>query len=157
MGTTLEIGCGIGRNLAHLQGHATGIDSDPACVAEACRRGLNAFQPSAFVEYIKQQPNLSFDNLLFSHVLEHMPSHEAADLITEYTKFLKPNGRIIIITPQEMGYRTDKTHINFLDFSGVQSIAKKIELTIEKQYSFPFLRWAGNIFLYNEFISILKK
>ncbi len=156
-GKTLEIGCGIGRNLSHLEGNAIGIDNDPACVAEARRLGLNAFQPNAFAEHAKQHPNLLFDNLLFSHVLEHMPSNEAVDLIAEYKKSLKPNGRIIIITPQEVGYSSDKTHVNFLDFSGIQSIAKKTEFTIEKQYSFPFPRWAGKIFLYNEFISILKK
>jgi hypothetical protein len=31
-GFVLDIGCGIGRNLEHVDGHGVGIDHNPACV-----------------------------------------------------------------------------------------------------------------------------
>ena len=47
-GVTLDIGCGIGRNLAHLPEQSVGIDVNEHCVREASTRGLTAFTPDEF-------------------------------------------------------------------------------------------------------------
>src|SRR5512134_3456178 len=47
-GFTLEVGCGIGRNLEHLRGHGVGLDHNPHSVAAARAIGLRAFTPEAF-------------------------------------------------------------------------------------------------------------
>src|SRR5712691_2234266 len=44
-GFTLDIGCGIGRNLLHLRGHSVGVDINEHCVRAARARGLTAFTP----------------------------------------------------------------------------------------------------------------
>src|SRR5207247_11057189 len=41
-GFTLDIGCGIGRNLLHLRGHSVGVDTNEHCVRTARARGLVA-------------------------------------------------------------------------------------------------------------------
>lgn len=47
-GSTLDIGCGIGRTLLHLRGNGVGIDTNPYCVDVAQARGLTAFTPDEF-------------------------------------------------------------------------------------------------------------
>ena len=44
-GFTLEIGCGLGRNLKHLDGDGIGVDHNPHMVQVARSRGFQAFTP----------------------------------------------------------------------------------------------------------------
>jgi 2-polyprenyl-3-methyl-5-hydroxy-6-metoxy-1,4-benzoquinol methylase len=155
-GATLEIGCGIGRNLSHLEGKGTGVDHNPECIAEVRKRKLLAFTPEEFHAQQTKTPTL-YDNLLFSHVLEHMTAEDAKKLLLDYTQFLKPDGKVIIITPQEAGQNSDPTHVAFMDFTALDELAASIGYRAEKNYSFPFSRWAGKYFLYNEFVSVWTK
>lgn len=152
-GSTLEIGCGIGRNLQHLNGKATGIDHNSDCVAEARTYNLSAFTPDEFYK----KPKMLFDNLLFSHILEHLTTNQAEQLLLEYEPFLKPEGKIIVITPQEAGQNSDPTHITFMDFCTLSKLAYNTGFHVDRSYSFPFPRIIGKVFLYNEFISIWKR
>jgi SAM-dependent methyltransferase len=155
-GYTLEIGCGIGRNLKHLKGQGVGIDHNLPSVEIARKQGAIAFTPDEFMGSGFDIP-LHFDTLLLAHVAEHMAQQEAVELLREYMPFLKPGGRLIIITPQEAGYKSDATHIEFIDFSKLRNINKQLNLNVLKEYSFPFPRFAGYIFPYNEFISVSCK
>lgn len=158
LGSVLEIGCGIGRNLINL-GKATrsiGIDHNPNSVAVAVSRGLVAFTPEQFLSSHYAQPS-SFDSLLVSHVAEHMRRDEIVSLLNEYLVYLRPRARVVIITPQEAGHRSDPTHAEFMDFemlAGIMQDAGLIELT---HYSFPLARLFGKIFKYNEFVVIGRK
>jgi SAM-dependent methyltransferase len=155
-GYTLEIGCGIGRNLIHLRGRGVGIDHNLPSVEIARHQGLTAFTPEEFEGSDFNIPQ-RFDTLLLAHVAEHMTQKEAVELINKYLSFLKPGGRLIMITPQEAGYRSDSTHIEFMDFSKLRNINKQLNLNILQEYSFPFPRFVGHIFIYNEFISVSCK
>ena len=62
---------------------------------------------------------------------------------------------MIIITPQERGYKSDSTHVCFVDFNSAVQLADALGLRIAKQYSFPFPRAFGTVFTYNEFINVL--
>jgi 2-polyprenyl-3-methyl-5-hydroxy-6-metoxy-1,4-benzoquinol methylase len=151
-GYTLDIGCGIGRNLKHLKGRGVGVDPNRACVAAARSAGLAAFTPEEF-----SAPAETFDSILLSHVLEHVEAAEGRDLIATYLPCLKPGGQVIIITPQEAGYASDQTHRTFLDFASVRRCCEDLNLSVARQYSFPFPRWAGRFFLYNEFVCVARK
>jgi len=158
LGSVLEIGCGIGRNLIDL-GKTTrsiGIDHNPNSVAVAVSRELLAFTPEQFLRSHYAQPS-SFDSLLVSHVAEHMRRDEMVSLLNEYLGYLRRGARIVIITPQEAGHRSDPTHVEFMDFeilAGIMQDAGLIELT---HYSFPLPRLFGKIFKYNEFVVIGQK
>jgi SAM-dependent methyltransferase len=152
---TLEIGCGIGRNLLHLKGHSVGLDHSIHSVEMARRRGCLAFTPDEFEHSIYSLPGI-FDSLLLAHVAEHMKSAEVTSLLRSYIPRLKPNGKIIIITPQERGFRSDATHVEFVDWAGIRSILSPLGFTPVTEYSFPFPRFCGNLFIYNEFVSVSR-
>ncbi|HVG21707.1 MAG TPA: class I SAM-dependent methyltransferase [Blastocatellia bacterium] len=155
-GFTLDIGCGIGRNLTHLNGNGVGVDHNPHSVEVARSRGLRAFTPDEFQESTFNKPG-SFDSILLSHVAEHMTEREVVKLLTAHTQLLKPGGRVIIITPQEFGFRSDPTHVLLMDFERLRKVEREAGLMPVGEYSFPFPRIFGRVFKYNEFVSISKK
>jgi 2-polyprenyl-3-methyl-5-hydroxy-6-metoxy-1,4-benzoquinol methylase len=155
-GFTLDIGCGLGRNLINLNGNGVGIDHNPHSVEIARSRGLLAFTP---LEFKESQFNKAhrFDSILLAHVAEHLLESEVVELVMSHIALLKPNGLIIIICPQDYGYRSDPTHIQFLDFTKLRAIACQAGLIPVREYSFPFPRVFGHLFKYNEFVSISRK
>ena len=156
LGWTAEVGCGVGRNLLHLDHNAVGIDHNPHSVAVARERGCEAFTPEEFraSEYARPE---SFDSLLFAHVLEHMSFTEARSLVEEYLIYLRPEGRVLIITPQEAGFRSDDTHVELMDFAKLHDLLTICRLVPAKTYSFPFPRFVGRFFRYNEFVVLGRK
>lgn len=156
-GFTLDIGCGLGRHLLHLRGNGVGIDHNPVSVQYARARGLRVFTPEDFCGSPFNVPQ-RFDSLLFSHVAEHMTREEVIVLLSGYRELLKPGGKLIVITPQEAGFRRDATHREFMDLQKAREIAEALQFEVIKQYSFPLPRMFGNLFYFNEFISVsLKK
>lgn len=156
LGLTLDVGCGVGRNLAHLAASGVGVDPNPHAVAEARRRGFEAYTEDSFWASPRAEP-ASFDALLFSHVLEHVPRPEIAPLVGRYLGLLRPGGRVVLITPQEAGFRSDATHIALLDFEALQDLLGRLGVQLVRSYSFPFPRFAGKVFRYNEFVVIGRK
>ncbi len=92
-----------------------------------------------------------------AHVPEHMTKQQVAKLLSDYLDLLKPEGQVILITPQEAAYRSDPTHVQFMDFEALRRIAGKLGLTHAREYSSPFVRFVGRWFKYNEFVSVSKK
>jgi uncharacterized protein (TIRG00374 family) len=157
LGFALDLGCGIGRNLAGLgPGAGVGVDHNARAVEIARRRGLLAFTPDDFLASPYAVPG-RFDSLLLSHVLEHMEPREADALLRTYLGFLRPGGRVVMIAPQEAGFRSDPTHVTFLDFACLERLARGVGLEPVARYSFPFPRPAGRLFRYNEFVAIARK
>jgi len=155
-GLTLEVGCGIGRNLEHLDGNAVGLDLNPFSVAEARRSGLRALTPAEFAASSWCRP-AAFDSLLLSHVAEHMRREELLALLREHLAYVRPGGLLILVTPQEVGFRSDPSHVEFLDTAALRSVADTLGLVPVRDYSFPFPRFFGRLFVYNEFVSVSRR
>jgi SAM-dependent methyltransferase len=153
LGRTLDIGSGLGRNLAHLDGNGVGVDHNAASIAIARERGLTAVTVDEFPDSGYAVPD-SFDSLLLAHVLEHLSPEFGVELISMYLPYLKPGGTVCIITPQERGYRTDATHTTFVDFDGLAAVCAQLGLVERRHYSFPLPRFAGKVFPYNEFVMV---
>ncbi|MCA1811975.1 MAG: class I SAM-dependent methyltransferase [Halobacteriales archaeon] len=155
LGRTLEIGCGVGRCLAHLAGQAVGVDHNAGSVAVARRRGLEAFTPEEFLASPHAQPG-GFDALLLSHVVEHMGETEALELVRRYLPFLRPGGKVALITPQERGHASDATHVRFVDLAGLERLAAALGLEVVRRASFPLTRAFGRLFTHNEFVLVAR-
>jgi 2-polyprenyl-3-methyl-5-hydroxy-6-metoxy-1,4-benzoquinol methylase len=146
LGRVLDIGCGIGRCLAFNDGNGVGIDHNATSV-EICRsRGLEAYTPE---EFQSLNPG-KFDSILLSHVLEHTTIDEGRELLTSYLPFLKDGGKVLLITPQRAGQKSDPTHVRFLDREGLRRQLVDLGGRNVKTKTFPFPEVVGRIFRHNE-------
>lgn len=155
LGRCLDVGCGIGRNLLNLGPDAIGVDHNADAIRVCRERGLTAYTTEEFAAI--DLPVGGFDSMLIAHVLEHVDAGVGDSIITDYLAYLKPDAKIVVITPQEKGFTTDATHIRFVDHEGVKAHAARLGLTVELAYSFPFPRIVGKVFPYNEFVTVLRR
>jgi SAM-dependent methyltransferase len=156
LGRVLDVGCGVGRNLAHLGGDGVGIDHNPAAVASARARGLQAFTPDEFATSPVAVVG-AFDSLLCAHVLEHLTESAAHDLLAEYLPYVRDGGKIVLICPQQRGQQSDPTHVTFFDAASLRTLAEAVDIEVESQRSFPFPSRAGTWFTHNETMLIARR
>ena len=156
LGRTLDVGCGIGRNLAHLGGNGVGVDHNPTSVAACRAQGLEAYTIDEFLASDVARPG-AFDAMLAAHLLEHMDEPDARAVIDSYLPYLRPGGQVVFITPQERGFASDATHTRFVGFAEAADMARVLGLSVRRQFSFPFPRFAGRVFTYNEFVTVTRK
>jgi len=97
-GRLLDIGCGSGAYVAlmnELGWEVAGIEMDGKAVAVARSHfGLLIHNGTVDDAPFEEQ---SFDVVTMSHVLEHVP--DPVSFLQAATRFVKPDGRIIIVTP----------------------------------------------------------
>ena len=155
-GSCLEIGCGIGRNLGYLGNpHNLGIDINEHAVAKCRTLGYQAITAETFESTRTELPK--FDNLLFSHVLEHMDCASSIKLIQSYLPSLSDFGAVCIICPQERGFASDPTHVEFKNFENLAGEIEDCGLVVHRSFSYPLPRIFGNLFIYNEFVIIAQR
>jgi SAM-dependent methyltransferase len=151
LGRTLDIGCGVGRNLVSLEPGSVGVDHNEAAVRHARGLGLTALTSEEFLTSTHATP-ASYDSLLVAHVVEHMTPLEAQELVRSYVPFLRPGGSVLFICPQERGYRSDPTHVTWTTAADLTRLARECGLVPVRARSFPLARPVGKIFTYNEFV-----
>jgi SAM-dependent methyltransferase len=155
-GRVLDVGCGIGRNLQHLDGNGVGVDTNPHSIEVARSNGLTAYTSDQFGASPDATPG-GFGSLLFAHVLEHMTPDQASSLLGVYLPYLRDGGRVVVIVPQEAGFRSDPTHVSFLDLDDLEHLEADNGLVREAGYSFPLPRFAGRVFTHNETVALSRK
>jgi 2-polyprenyl-3-methyl-5-hydroxy-6-metoxy-1,4-benzoquinol methylase len=131
------------------------VDPNPTSVAVARERGLEALTGAEFARSPHARPG-AFDALLCAHVLEHMELAQAVALVGEYLPFVRPGGKVVLITPQEAGFASDPTHVAFTGPAELARVLAGNGLVPERSYSFPFPRMAGRVFPHNEFIVVAR-
>ena len=122
LGRTLDVGCGIGRCLAHLDGRGVGVDHNAEAVRVARSRGLEAVLPGELDE-----PPGSFDTMLVAHVLEHLDADEGTALLRSHLGWVRPGGRVVLITPQERGQASDPTHVRLVDAAARHPVVVRLK------------------------------
>jgi hypothetical protein len=148
---TLDVGCGIGRNLVTLPAGSVGVDHNPTSV-QACRdSGLTAFTVE---EFLARGTGQRYAALLAAHLLEHLPPGAGSEVLGGYLPFLEPGAVVVLICPQERGFASDPTHTVFVDQAALAGIAEGLGLRVQRQYSFPLPRFTGRVFTYNEFVTV---
>jgi 2-polyprenyl-3-methyl-5-hydroxy-6-metoxy-1,4-benzoquinol methylase len=156
LGRTLDVGCGIGRNLETLDAGSVGVDHNAHAVEVARERGVTALTVAEWESSALRQPE-SFDGMLLSHVIEHMGEPEAVTLLRNYLPYLRPGGRAFFVCPQERGYASDPTHVRFATGDDLARLSRAVGLEPQPWFSFPFPRFAGKPFVYNEFCLLAVK
>lgn len=157
LGRTIDVGCGLGRNLAWLDEGSVGVDHNPYSVAVARSRGLNAWTDGDFFADPELSAPDSYDGLLAAHLVEHIPADLIVDMLAPYVALLAPHGRAAFITPMERGHASDATHVRFSDTAVLVDLCAQLGLDVRGAYAFPFPRWTGRIFTYNEFVVLASK
>ena len=156
LGRTLDVGCGIGRNLLNLGPDSVGVDHNAESVAECRARGLEAYTSEEWETADIAVPE-SFDSMLLAHVIEHVQPEDWDGLVRAYLPYVRPGGKVMFICPQEKGYATDSTHVHFTDGDQLVALAERVGLEALSSRSFPFPRAAGRWFTYNEFCVVARK
>jgi SAM-dependent methyltransferase len=151
LGFTLDIGSGIGRGLSYLDGHGVGVEHNQASVEISRQRGFTTFLPDEFLTSEYAVPG-RFDALLSAHVIEHLTPSDATEMLRTYLPYVRPGGRVVLITPQERGFERMPAHITFTDTEHLVALCDEAGLLVERTRSFPLPRWAGRRFTYNEFV-----
>lgn len=154
LGKTLDVGCGIGRNLGNLSKESIGVDHNKYAIKTAKESGYNAITVDEFKKS-KAIKKDTFDSMLLAHVLEHMSTKQGKEIIKEYLPYVRE--KVVIICPQKKGFTTDDTHVNFLTHEDIEKILESCGLTIQKSYSFPFHKKVGDVFAYNETVVVATK
>lgn len=156
LGRTLDVGCGIGRNLKTLGAGSLGVDHNETSIKIARERGLNALTVEEWEKSELRVPE-SFDGMLIAHVIEHMPPEMGESVVRDYLPYLKPGGKVLFICPQERGYASDPTHVRWTTGEDLMDLSTALGLRPEKWSSFPLPRFSGKAFVYNEFNVVATK
>ena len=150
----LDIGCGEGLTLEKIvkffpDRRIWGVDTEPENI-EICRKhGLPVVQTSVFALPF---PKNSIDCVLFSEVIEHLDAPE--DAIREIQRILKPQGKMIIIFPNDLMFKVsrlmvgmfreafyDPGHVMQWTPSGMRNLLSKYDLSIAASSNLPFAFW----------------
>ena len=156
LGKVLDVGCGRGRMLVSLPAGSVGVDHNPDLVRQAREAGCTAYTVDEFFADPAVSRPGSFDSLLAAHLIEHLQVDEARQVLAGYLPMVRPGGTVVFITPQERGYASDPTHVVYTDHAALQRLSQELGLMTVRQYSFPFPRWTGKLFIYNEFNHIAR-
>jgi 2-polyprenyl-3-methyl-5-hydroxy-6-metoxy-1,4-benzoquinol methylase len=152
-GRVLDVGCGVGRNLAHLDGRGVGIDPNVTSLDVARARGLEVFTPAEFRASVHGSGR-RFDTVVFAHVLEHLDRDEATRLVATHLADVRVGGIVIVICPQQRGQASDPTHVTFVDAALARQILDDAGAEPVRSTSFPLPAWAGRWFTHNETVVV---
>ncbi|MCO1596926.1 methyltransferase domain-containing protein [Micromonospora sp. RHAY321] len=155
LGRTLDVGSGLGRNLANLDGNGVGVDHNRTSVEHTRAAGFEAYTVEEFPHSPHARPG-AFDSLLAAHLLEHLPADQAREVVASYLPYVRSGGTAVFITPQERGYASDASHVRFVGFAEAAQTCRELGLTVTRQFSFPFPRSLGRLFTYNEFVTVAR-
>jgi SAM-dependent methyltransferase len=151
--SVLDVGCGIGRNLAHLGSTSVGVDHNAESVKVCRARGLTAVTTEEFGDSRHAVPG-AFTGMLAAHLVEHLEPGTAASVLRPYLQYLASRARVVLICPQQRGFDSDPTHTKYFDQAALRGLSEELGLDVEWQASFPFPTWAGRWFTYNEFVTV---
>jgi len=127
--SVLDIGCGTGLFLEQVReigATPTGVDSFEPSVEACASKGLNVVLDDVF--HFMDTSDDTFDGVMCSHVIEHFTPDKAFDLMRSARRILKPNGRLIVITPNYANIR-------------VMSENFWLDVTHVRPYPLPLLRY----------------
>jgi 2-polyprenyl-3-methyl-5-hydroxy-6-metoxy-1,4-benzoquinol methylase len=116
----LDIGCGVGKLLEFAKStkgaDVKGVDISPNAISQCQDKGLDVVCDDALV-FLKNEEENVYDYVTLIHIVEHIQPVELRKILNKVYDVLKPNGKIIIETPNTQSiftlsryYYMDSTH-----------------------------------------------
>jgi len=144
-GKLLDIGCGSGKGIELMRDlgwSVEGIDFDENAVRVARSKGL---QVHCGTLDEKKYPNDYFDAITMCQVFEHL--YEPVDLLRQCYHILKPNGNLIIVTPNSdsLTHRVFKSnwrglepprHLNIMSMKSMKQVVLDVGFNISSITSY---------------------
>lgn len=147
----LDIGCGNGANLFLLsqRGHnGVGLTLSEVETQLVTERGFECVTWDIMAEQLPFEEQ-TFDALIFSHVLEHVPWPEV--VIKRYLKLLRPGGGVYVALPNALNLVQrwhflsgnfnytetgvmDRTHLRFYDFFTARQLVESCGLSVIQHF-----------------------
>lgn len=126
-----DMGCGCGSLLAVLKDHGfsdvEGLDISSEQIKLAKQYGVNEAREGDALEFISTKENYA-DVLFGMDIIEHLTKDELVDWLLKAKNFLRPNGTLILRTPNADAFFTslfvfgDFTHENILNSSSARQV-----------------------------------
>jgi 2-polyprenyl-3-methyl-5-hydroxy-6-metoxy-1,4-benzoquinol methylase len=159
----LDVGCGRGIFLQLLKEsglEAIGIDTYGPAVERCKELGFTAYR-SDVLDYLRTT-STAFGGIFCSHVIEHLPFHEARELLSLCAEALVPAGILVIVTPNPRDFGVmgetfwlDPTHVRPYPPALIASIAEDANLNVIRKGTYhgglPKREW-GRALLYRWFL-----
>jgi len=104
--TVLDVGCGTGslalaaKRAVGATGAVTGVDASPEMIALAARKATHTGADVAFRAAVAERlpfPDGSFDAVLATLMLHHLPGPVRLECVREARRVLKPGGRVLTV------------------------------------------------------------
>ncbi len=125
---TLDVGCGSGRDLAYLQGAGfkiEGIDAVPEFIAHVKKTSPSIPVHLDELPKLKTIPDNSFENVLVSAVLMHLPGEALVEATKNLIRITAKGGRLIVSVKKRLGPRSERDDLGRL-FTDIQPWALKL-------------------------------
>ena len=156
LGRTLDVGCGIGRNLQNLGPDAVGVDHNAHSI-EICRqRGLTAYTdagvPRGIEGAARDVRRHAAARTCSSTSARRWPTTSSRSTSPTCGREARsssspPGGRVPV--------RRDPRAVG--GPGGRRGARARHGMTVVRSYSFPFPRPVGKVFKYNEFVTVARK
>ncbi|WP_355581796.1 methionine biosynthesis protein MetW [Xanthomonas cannabis] len=155
-GPTLDFGCGVGELLGRLPEGSRGLEYNAATVAYCRSLGLAVDHYDGFADdwQLSVIPDsIRFESMVVSHVLEHLEAPAA--IFSKLARAARRLGvqRLLVIVPGKAGFRSDPTHLTFIDaeFLSRSELLTETGFRLERSRYFPLdQRWLGDWFTHHE-------
>lgn len=148
--TVLDVGCGSGGFLERSPGRYVGIDVSSSLLGECCRKGLKVARASATALPFADS---SFDGVYCDNVIEHLPPAEAARLVFEVARVLRPGGRAVVKSPLGEGVWNTFSHVRPYPPAAIAKLLLQRkeaylrgDLDLPVELRFEHVCWAGRYF-----------
>lgn len=163
-GKCIDLGCGAGELLRLLPKGSIGLEINREAVSYLVSQGLDVreynieAQNTSLLDIVNL--NDKVEALVSSHVLEHLgnPRKFLAQLFS--SAFQLKIDTIIIVVPGVAGYKSDKTHLTFVDETILldEKLLANGHYTVVRQSYFPMnFKIIGNIFIHHELMVCYRR
>jgi SAM-dependent methyltransferase len=147
-GEILDLGFGTGEFLKFLKlkkRECFGIDSNPYLTKLLQDQGFNvSLDDITTLSTVKMQ----ISNAITDNVLEHLDEEQILQVFSVLKTKMKKGGVLLVLVPQEKGYKRDPTHKTFVDHNLISRMCKKFDLKLDKYFFHPVNLKAMGRFLY---------